>query len=66
MRSNGPLPPSELERRLEVAWLIRAQQGLANYESKFILDLFLFRASPARFLRHLAANVDFYPPLQAL
>jgi hypothetical protein len=29
------------------------------YESKFILDSFLFRVSPARFLRRLAAIVDF-------
>ena len=29
------------------------------YESKFILDSFLFHVSPARFLRCLAANVDF-------
>ena len=29
------------------------------YESKFILDSFLFRAFPARFLRRLAAIVDF-------
>jgi len=30
-----------------------------NYESKFILDSFIFCVSPARFLKHLAANVDF-------
>jgi hypothetical protein len=31
----------------------------ACYESKFILDSFLFRVSPAKILRRLAANVDF-------
>jgi len=30
-----------------------------HYESKFILDSFIFCVSPARFLRRLAANVDF-------
>ena len=29
------------------------------YESKFILDLFIFCVFPMRFLRWLAANVDF-------
>ena len=29
------------------------------YESKFILDSFIFWVFPARFLRRLAANVDF-------
>ena len=32
---------------------------LNNYESKFILDSFIFCVSPARFLRRLAAIVDF-------
>ena len=30
-----------------------------HYESKFILDSFIFWVSPAKFLRGLAANVDF-------
>src|SRR5271168_1361240 len=30
-----------------------------HYESKFILDSFIFRVSPARFLRWFAAIVDF-------
>jgi hypothetical protein len=30
-----------------------------NYESKFILDSFIFCVSPAKKLRRLAANVDF-------
>ena len=32
-----------------------------NYESKFILDSFIFCVSPARILRWFAANVDFFP-----
>ena len=31
------------------------------YESKFILDSFLFRVSPARFLRRLAAIINIFP-----
>ena len=31
------------------------------YESKFILDLFIFCVSPARFLRHLAAIINIFP-----
>jgi hypothetical protein len=34
---------------------------LSNYESKFILDSFLFRVSPARFLRRLAAIINIFP-----
>ena len=35
--------------------------GTQRYESKFILDSFIFCVSPARFLRWLAAIVDFFP-----
>ena len=36
-------------------------QGHINYESKFILDSFIFRVSPARFLRRLAAIINIFP-----
>ena len=31
------------------------------YESKFILDSFIFRVSPTRFLRHLATIINIFP-----
>ena len=34
---------------------------LCCYESKFILDSFIFRVSPARFLRRLAAIINIFP-----
>ena len=35
------------------------------YESKFILDLFIFRVSPVRFLRRLAAIINIFPRSRA-
>ena len=42
--------------------LLRVGPGISilYYESKFILDSFIFCVSPARFLRRLAANVAFF------
>ena len=36
-------------------------RSFISYESKFILDSFLFWVFPARFLRWLAANVNLLP-----
>ena len=42
---------------------VTADKVLAGqlYESKFILDSFIFRVSPARFLRRLAAIINIFP-----
>ena len=47
------------KRALDVSTYVLLM-AVPSYESKFILDSFIFRVSPARFLRRLAANVAFF------
>jgi hypothetical protein len=56
---------------LESAKSVMASFGLLipmvpTYESKFILDSFLLRVCPAKFLRSPAANIDFFARLHIL
>jgi hypothetical protein len=52
------MPPLALANGL---WVGNIPKELSSYESKFILDSFIFRVSPARFLRRLAAIVNIFP-----